>query len=60
MAGTNTAVVKAITWINEQRRDYPGQTLSVLIDEASKKFDLSPLDEAFIWRQFTEGSKAQL
>ena len=43
---------KAIKWIDEQMRDRPNPDRVKLIDEASRMFDLTPLDEDFLLRHF--------
>jgi hypothetical protein len=45
---------RAIQWVNEQRESVPRPALVGLIDEAGKKFDLSPKDCDFLIRFFTE------
>jgi len=47
---------KAVKWISENREFSPGKKLKDLIDEASLKFDLSPKDEAFLFRFFKKTS----
>ena len=46
---------RALQWISQVREQDPGEPLRNLIDQAGKKFDLSPLDEEFLWR--TLGAK---
>ena len=41
---------KAFNWIKEQMQMHPGQPVSELIDEASRRFSLSPLDGEFLHR----------
>ncbi len=36
---------QALRWIAEQQRDHPGRRLTDLVTEASRRFDLSPLDD---------------
>ena len=38
----------AIKWIDEQFRDNPGADRVKLLDEAARRFDLSPLEEDFL------------
>jgi hypothetical protein len=40
----------AVKWIDEQLRDRPGADRLKLVDEASRRFDLTPLDEDFLVR----------
>ena len=41
---------KAAKWVVEERKYNPNQTLGKLIEEASTKFDLSPLETEFLER----------
>ena len=43
---------KAIKWIDEQMHDRPGADRVKLIDEAGRMFDLTPLDQDFLFRHF--------
>ena len=42
---------QAVRWISERRRDDPKVKLSQVIDEASKRFDLSPVEADFLLRE---------
>lgn len=42
----------AIKWIDEELRDRPGADRVQLLDEAARRFDLSPLEEDFLLRHF--------
>jgi len=42
----------AIKWIDEELRDRPGADRVKLVDEAARRFDLSPLEEDFLLRHF--------
>jgi hypothetical protein len=44
---------KAIEWISQSRRDTPERDLASLIDEACRKFDLSPKQADFLYRHYT-------
>ena len=39
---------RALQWINDRRKDDPDAGLVKLLDEASLRFDLSPLDQEFL------------
>ncbi len=53
-----TAVRKAVQWISKAREE--GTTpLSILIDQASVRFNLSPKDSDFLHRFFTERDKSK-
>lgn len=45
---------RAIEWISQERRDDPGAKLGVLIDEACRKYDLSPIQADFLYRHFLQ------
>lgn len=47
---------KAIQWIDERRRDDPKAPMSTLIDEASRRFELSPIQADFLYRHFAKPS----
>ena len=44
---------KAIQWISDQRGAQPERPLARLIDEAGRRFELSPLQADFLYRHFT-------
>jgi hypothetical protein len=44
----------AVRWIEEQLRDRPDADRVTLVDEASRRFDLTPLDEDFLVRQIAQ------
>ena len=41
---------KAVKWISEERQENPQPNSNRLIEAACVKFDLSPKDEAFLYR----------
>ena len=45
---------KAIEWISQSRQDNLEKDLSALIDDACRKFDLSPRQADFLYRHFTQ------
>jgi hypothetical protein len=45
---------RAIEWISQERQNNPGASLAALIDEACRKFDLSPIQADFLYRHFTK------
>lgn len=56
--GVGEAPIKrAIQWINDQLQDDPRADRARLVDEASRRFDLSPLDADFLWRHLAERKK---
>ncbi len=44
----------AIRWISEQRQQRPDARTVMLIDEASKRFDLTPVEEDFLYQALSE------
>ncbi len=50
-------IKQAVKWIDEQLADRPDADRTKLIDEASRRFDLSPLDEDFLLRHLASRSK---
>ena len=52
-------IKQAIKWINEQLRDNPAADRTKLVDEASRRFDLTPLDGDFLWRHLAEGRQGK-
>ena len=41
---------RAVKWIIEVRKHEPNRTIDQLLEEASRKFDLSPLETEFLQR----------
>jgi hypothetical protein len=52
MAVGEPPVKAAIKWIDEQVRDNPGVDRVKLLEQAARRFDLSPLEEDFLVRHF--------
>ncbi len=50
-------IKQAIKWIDEQLRDNPTADRARLVDEAGRRYDLSPLDADFLWRHLGERGK---
>lgn len=46
---------KAIEWISQRRHDDPAAGLAALVDEACRRFDLSPIQADFLYRHLTQG-----
>jgi hypothetical protein len=51
-------IKQAIKWIDEQLRDNPKADRTKLVDEASRRYDLNPLDADFLWRHLVERKKS--
>ncbi|HET8577423.1 MAG TPA: hypothetical protein VFO18_10010 [Methylomirabilota bacterium] len=50
-------IKQAVKWIDEQLADHPDADRTKLIDDASRRFDLTPLDADFLLRHLAERSK---
>jgi hypothetical protein len=50
MAAGETPIKQAVRWIDDRLRDDPRADRSRLLDEAARRFDLSPLDAEFLFR----------
>lgn len=50
-------IKQAIKWIDEQLRENPTADRARLVDEASRRYDLTPLDADFLWRHLAERGK---
>jgi hypothetical protein len=53
-----TGVKKAIEWIGQRRKDTPEARLATLIEQACRKFDLTPIQADFLYRHFTRTDTA--
>ena len=56
MAG-EAPIKQAVQWIDDQLLDNPGADRVKLVDDASRRFDLSPLDADFLFRHLAERAK---
>jgi hypothetical protein len=45
---------RAVEWIGQMRLTDPGTNLAGLIDEACRKYDLSPIQADFLFRHFAQ------
>jgi hypothetical protein len=54
MSAGEAPIKQAVKWIDEQLRDTPGADRTKLIDEAGRRFDLTPLDSEFLLRHLSE------
>lgn len=54
MAAGEAPIKQAVKWLEDQLQDNPGADRVKLVDEASRRFDLSPLDEDFLFRHLAE------
>ncbi|OLB94868.1 MAG: hypothetical protein AUH30_16780 [Candidatus Rokubacteria bacterium 13_1_40CM_68_15] len=53
MAG-EAPIKQAVKWIDDQLHDDPRADRMKLVDQAARRFDLSPLDAEFLIRHLTE------
>lgn len=58
MAAGEAPIKQAIKWLDEQLQDNPAADRVKLIDEAGRRFDLTPLDSDFLFRHLAERKKA--
>lgn len=54
MAAGEAPIKQAVKWLDEQLRERPDADRVKLVDEASRRFDLSPLDQDFLVRHLGE------
>jgi hypothetical protein len=59
MAAGEAPIKQAVKWIDDQLYDNPKADRTKLIDEASRLFDLTPLDAEFLFRHLAERAKAR-
>ncbi len=46
---------KAVRWISQQRVEEPKRSLGALVSDASRRFDLSPVEGDFLQQLVREG-----
>ena len=56
MAG-EAPITQAVKWIDDQLTENPSVDRVKLVDEASRRFDLSPLDADFLFRHLAERAR---
>lgn len=54
MAAGETPLKAAIKWIDEQLRERPTADRLTLLDDAGRRFDLTPPDEQFLLQHFSK------
>ena len=52
-------VKRALRWILDRLSEDPAAKRSVLIDAASREFDLTPVEADFLYRQLVEAIKGR-
>ncbi|HEV8308046.1 MAG TPA: hypothetical protein VGW35_10290 [Methylomirabilota bacterium] len=50
-------IKRALSWVLDRLADDPTAKRSKLIDDASRQFDLTPLEADFLYRQLQEAEK---
>ena len=58
MATGEGPVKQAVRWIDDQLREHPQADRVKLVDEASRRFDLSPMDADFLFRHLAERARS--
>ncbi len=58
MSAGEAPIKQAVKWIHEQMQDNPKADRTKLIDEAGRRYDLTPLDSEFLVRQLSQGKSA--
>jgi hypothetical protein len=54
MAAGEAPIKQAVKWLDDQLRDRPDAERLKLVDEAARRFDLSPLDAEFLLRHLAD------
>ena len=54
MSAGETPIKQAVKWIDDQLLEHPQADRSALVEAASRRFDLSPLDADFLYRHLAE------
>ncbi|MBI4272042.1 MAG: hypothetical protein HY615_17030 [Candidatus Rokubacteria bacterium] len=57
MAAGEAPIKQAVRWLDEQLGENPAADRVRLVDEAARRFDLSPLDADFLYRHLAERGK---
>jgi len=50
----DAALHRAVEWMSDRLKEEPNSNRGELIDQASREFGLSPLQEEFLYRQFSK------
>ncbi len=59
MTAGEAPIKQAVKWIDQRLTDEPDVDRMKLVDEASRRFDLTPLDAEFLYRHLAERKKAK-
>jgi hypothetical protein len=55
MALGEARIKQAVKWIDEKLAEQPGADRTKLLDEAGRRFDLTPIEADFLLRHLGEG-----
>jgi len=58
MPAGEAPIKQAVKWIEDRLEDEPKADRFKLVDEAARRFDLSPLDAEFLLRHLAERKRA--
>ena len=58
MSAGEAPIKQAVKWIDEQLADRPDADRMKLVDDAGRRFDLTPLDAEFLLRFLADRSKS--
>ena len=58
MSAGEAPIKQAVKWIDDQLHDNPKADRVKLVDEASRRFDLSPMDADFLFRHLASKAKS--
>ena len=58
MSAGEAPIKQAIKWIDDRLHDDPKADRVKLVDEASRRFDLSPMDADFLFRHLRSKAKS--
>ena len=59
MSAGEAPIKQAVKWIDDQLVDRPDADRMKLVDDASRRFDLSPLDADFLVRHLADRARTQ-
>ena len=57
MALGESGIKQAVRWLEEQLHERPDADRVRLVDEAGRRFDLSPMDTDFLFRHLAQRAK---
>jgi len=59
MAAGEAPIKQAVKWLDEQLTANPAADRVKLMDDASRRFDLTPVDQDFLYRHLAERKKSR-